>query len=99
MCHASRRGVRRCLGGKTSAAGGVTSASIVSVCAGCVCVCEAIVGGWLGGGGAVFLDCCVCRALFETGPRGPELKPYLRGFGTDGVPLFRDVFINRRWGE
>lgn len=51
------------------------------------------------GGGGVFLDCCVWWALSETGPRGPELKPYLRGFRTDGVPLFQDVFIIRKWGE
>lgn len=51
------------------------------------------------GGGGGFLDCCVWWALSETGPRGPELKPYLRGFRTDGVPLFQDVFIIRKWGE
>ena len=63
------------------------------LCLQCVCVwvCEK-------GGGIPGL-LCVGRALSETGPRGPELKPYLRGFGTDGVPLFEDVFIIRKWGE
>lgn len=58
-----------------------------------LCVCACGDGGLVAGGeGVPVVDCCVCRALFETGPRGPELKPYLRGFGTDGVPLFQDVY-------
>lgn len=27
------------------------------------------------------------------------IKPYLRGFRTDGDPLFEDVFIIRKWGN
>lgn len=65
---------------------------------------EINISGWLG----VTSVCSVCEekggvvpgwALSEMGPRGPELKPYLRGFRTDGVPLFQGVFIIRKWGE
>lgn len=62
-------------------------------------------GGWRVG----WMDLCVCecekgfpfsasRALTKTRPRGPELKPCLRGLRADGFPLFQAVFMDRKIG-
>ena len=85
ICHVSHPGVWCFVGWKHH---GMVGSPLSAVCV-CLCVCVC-------GGGC--LHCYVGWALFETRPRGPELKPYLRGFRTDGVPLFEDVFIIRKWG-
>lgn len=48
------------------------------------------------GGGGVVQDCCV-DLLSQLGLRVLDLKPYLRGFTTDGPPLFQDVSIIHTW--
>ncbi len=71
---------------KTAAAGGGhLCLQCVCVCV-CVCVCEEKRG-------------CSRLSFVWNGATWAWIKPYLRGFRTDGVPLFQDVCIIRKWGE
>lgn len=64
-------------------------------------------GGWGGGhlslhrvcevgGGGVVQDCCV-DLLSQSGLRVLDLKPYLRGFTADGLPLLQYVSVIHKW--
>lgn len=70
----------------TGAGGGVTSATIVSVRK-------------VGLTGRKLLqDCCCVDLLSQSGPCGPDFKPYLRGFRTGGLLLLQNVYI-QKWTE
>lgn len=66
--------------------GGVTSACIV-------CVRKVGLAGW-----RLLQDCCCVDLLSQSGPCGPDFKPYLRGLGTDGLPLLQNAYI-QKWTE